>query len=126
MSDPAALVNELIRVTRPGGTIYLNNNTWWSPWGGFETSPWHLLSGAYGRRRYVKRNGHDPSNAFGVTFFKVRVKTVIALLKDDPRIVIVNAGPRWLPHSMGWLARVPIVRELATINLSVRVERIYG
>src|SRR6266700_2024506 len=41
--DPMGLAEEMIRVTRPGGLVYLSYTNWYSPWGGHEMSPWHYL-----------------------------------------------------------------------------------
>jgi SAM-dependent methyltransferase len=43
VADPIGLIGEMIRVTRPGGLIYLSFTNWYSPWGGHEMSPWHYL-----------------------------------------------------------------------------------
>ncbi len=60
VSDPWRMAAEMVRVTRPGGTVFLSYTVWWGPWGGHETSPWHLLGGHRARRRYVRRKGHEP------------------------------------------------------------------
>ena len=43
VADPPGLIEEMIRATKPGGIIYLSFTNWYSPWGGHEMSPWHLL-----------------------------------------------------------------------------------
>ena len=118
-----ALLDEMIRVTRIGGTIVIHNATWWSPWGGFETSPWHLLSGNFARSRYQRKNGMPPTHSYGVTLFRLRIRDVLSYFAHDPRVVVVAAGPYWLPDAFGWLVKVPLLREIVTLNLSVRVER---
>lgn len=37
--DPWRMADEMVRVTRPGGVVYLSFTNWLSPWGGHETSP---------------------------------------------------------------------------------------
>ena len=39
VAEPGVLLEELVRVTRHGGTIYIQNLMWYSVWGGRETSP---------------------------------------------------------------------------------------
>ena len=51
--DPNGLIDEMVRVTRPGGLVYLSYTNWLSPWGGHETSPFHYLGGHDAARRYV-------------------------------------------------------------------------
>ena len=122
--DIDGLLDEMIRVTRVGGSIVIHNITWWSPWGGFETSPWHLISGTFARRRYVRKRGTQPIHSFATTLFRFKVRDVLAYLEDDPRVVIVQAGPYWLPEGFSWLLKIPGIREFATLNLAVRVERV--
>jgi hypothetical protein len=47
----------------------------------------------------------------------------MAHLHGDPRLVVVGAHPRYLPETFGWLLRVPILNELITMNLVIRLER---
>ncbi|HLK46396.1 MAG TPA: class I SAM-dependent methyltransferase, partial [Acidimicrobiales bacterium] len=56
--DPGRFIDEAVRVTRPGGLVYLSYTVWWGPWGGHETSPWHLLGGRFALRRYTRKHGH--------------------------------------------------------------------
>ena len=124
VEEPVALVNELIRVTKPGGSIHLQDATWYSPWGGRETSPWHLISGNLARRLYIRKYRRAPRHDYQRNFFQVSVRDAMKAFHDDPRIVVVSAHPRYLPESFGWLLRVPVLNELATMNLSVTLERV--
>ena len=124
VSEIDAILDEMIRVTRIGGSIVIHNVTWWSPWGGFETSPWHLISGRFARRRYIRKNGAPPLHSFGITLYRMKIREVMNYIGSDPRIVVVQAGPYWLPEGFGWLLKTPVLRELVTLNLALRVERV--
>ena len=52
VADPETMLAEMVRVTKPGGTVFASFTPWFSPWGGHETAPWHFLGGHYARRRY--------------------------------------------------------------------------
>jgi arabinofuranan 3-O-arabinosyltransferase len=121
--DPARLLDELVRVTRVGGTIYIQNVMWNSLLGGRETSPWHLVSGGLARRHYARRHGQEPFNRFGVNFFKLTPRRLMRLLRRRRDIAIYLAGPRFLPMKWGWTLRVPILRNLVIQDLVVAVER---
>jgi SAM-dependent methyltransferase len=45
VADWEAMLAEMVRVTRPGGVVFVSFTNWLSPWGGHETSPWHYLGG---------------------------------------------------------------------------------
>src|SRR4051795_13519055 len=41
--DPWRMAEEMLRVTRPGGVAFISYTSWYGPWGGHETAPWHFL-----------------------------------------------------------------------------------
>ncbi|HEX4726583.1 MAG TPA: class I SAM-dependent methyltransferase [Jatrophihabitans sp.] len=120
---PWLMADELVRVTRPGGTIFLSFTPWFSPWGGHETAPWHFLGGHYARRRYTRKNGRPPKNAYGETLFGYRVGQALRWASRNPDVELVVAFPRYHPRSFWWLVRVPVVRELALWNLALVLRR---
>ena len=122
--DPSRFIDESVRVTRPGGQIYLSFTVWWSPWGGHETSPWHYISGAYATWRYTKRHGYPPKNVYGESLFALKVSTVLKLLKERDDVQLLNAEPRYLPRWAGFLVKVPVVREIVTWNLVTLLEKL--
>jgi len=118
--DPWRMVEEMLRVTRPGGTVFVSWCLWFGPWGGHETSPWHFLGGRYARRRYRRTHGHEPKNVYDRSLFPVTVRGGMRWLAR-PRTAdlaeVVAVLPRYNPWWSWWLLRVPLVREVATWNL---------
>ncbi|MGI8666627.1 MAG: class I SAM-dependent methyltransferase [Jatrophihabitans sp.] len=120
---PWRMAEEMVRVTKPGGTILLSFTPWFSPWGGHETAPWHFFGGHYARRRYARRTGHQPKNAYGDTLFGYRVADALAWVAGRPDVELVAALPRYHPWWAWWLVRVPLVREVALWNLALVLRR---
>jgi SAM-dependent methyltransferase len=121
--DPMGLIEEMIRVTRPGGLVYLSFCNWYSPWGGHEMSPWHYLGSDYASRRYLRRHRRQPKHECGVNLFRVHVGPVLRALRARPDIAIVAARPRYYPRWCGFLVRLPGLREVATWNLMLIMRR---
>jgi SAM-dependent methyltransferase len=121
--DPIGLVEEMIRVTRPGGLVYLSFCNWYSPWGGHEMSPWHYLGPRYAERRYIRRHQREPKHHYGVNLFPVHVGPVLRALRARTDITIVSARPRYYPSWCRGLVRLPGVREVAAWNLLVIMRR---
>lgn len=119
---PGVVADELVRVVRPGGLVFLSYTNWWSPWGGHETSPWHWLGGRRAVARYTRRHGHPPKNRVGETLFKISVAWGMRWAAR-PGVHVVSARPRYLPRWAAPLVRVPIVREVLSWNLLLLVRR---
>ena len=123
VADPAGLIDELIRATKPGGLIYLAYTNWYSPWGGHEMSPWHLLGANFAARRYVRRNGRQPKHAVGQNLYPVHIGPVLRLIRSRPEVEIVDAMPRYYPRWCKVVLWIPWLRELATWNLLLIMRR---
>jgi SAM-dependent methyltransferase len=121
--DAWLMAAEMVRVTRPGGTVFLSFTNWFSPWGGHETSPWHYLGGDRAARRYQRRYGKPPKNRFGESLFAVSVGETLAWARGNPHAEIVDALPRYHPWWAKGVLRVPGLREFVTWNLVLVLRR---
>jgi SAM-dependent methyltransferase len=115
--DPWRMGDEMVRITRPGGIVALSYTLWFGPWGGHETSPWHLLGGVRAADRYARRTGHRPKNDFGHTMFAVTATDGLRWARSVRGAQLVAALPRYLPWWAAPVVRVPVVRELVMWNL---------
>ena len=122
--DPRGLVDEMVRVTRPGGLIYVSFTNWYSPWGGHEMSPWHYLGPRAAERRYVRRHGRLPKNRYASTLFPVHIGPVLRQVRGRDDVQVIAARPRYYPRWCRGLLLVPGLREIATWNLLLILRRI--
>ena len=123
VEDWQAMLAEMVRVTRPGGLIFVTFTNWLSPWGGHETSPWHYLGGDRAARRYQRKHGRPPKNQYGTSLYPVSVAAALAWARAAGGAVLADAVPRYLP---GWtrpMVRVPVLREFLTWNLLLVLRR---
>lgn len=123
VADPWRMAEEMVRVTRPGGLVFISYTVWFGPWGGHETSPWHFLGGARARRRYLRRHGHEPKNRFGESLFPVTVAAGLRWGAEQRGAELLAAVPRYNPRAAYALTRVPVLRELVTWNLALVLRR---
>ncbi|HEU5159493.1 MAG TPA: class I SAM-dependent methyltransferase [Streptosporangiaceae bacterium] len=117
VSAPWRMADEMVRVTRPGGIVFLSFTNWLSPWGGHETSPWHYLGGDRAAERYTRRYGKPPKNRFGESLFAVSVRDALAWARSRTDADLVDALPRYHPRWAKAVVRIPAVREIVTWNL---------
>jgi len=121
--SPWTMTGEMLRVTRPGGTIFLSFTPWLSPHGGHETAPWHYLGGHLARRRFRRKHGREPKNRFGQSLFAVSVGAALRWARSCPEVDVVAAYPRYHPWWATWVVAVPGLRELVSWNLVVVMRR---
>ena len=117
--QPFTMADEMLRVTRPGGIIFLSYTNWLSPWGGHETSPWHYLGGQRAASRYERKHGRRPKNVFGESMYALSVSSMLGWARRQSEAEIVDVLPRYLPRWAKGIVRVPGVREVLTWNLVV-------
>ena len=117
--DPWRMAQEMVRVTRSGGTVFISYTVWWGPHGGHETAPWHFLGGMRARRRYARTHGHEPKNRYGESLFAVTVSEGLAWARRQQDAEVVALVPRYNPWWSRWLLHVPLVREVVTWNLVI-------
>lgn len=123
VAQPWRMADEMVRVTRPGGTVFLSFTPWLSPWGGHETAPWHYLGGHRAARRYAGRTGRPPKNVYGESLFDVRVGEALRWARANGQAELVEALPRYHPRWAKPMVHVPGVREIGLWNLALVLRR---
>lgn len=121
--NPWRMCDEMVRVTKPGGIVFISYTLWWGPWGGHETAPLHYLGGERAARRYARRHGHEPKNRFGVSLFPITVADGIGWAEAQRDAELLSAFPRYLPTWATPVIRVPGLREVVTWNLALVLRR---
>lgn len=123
VTRPELLADEMLRVAKPGALVFISYTVWASPWGGHETSPWHLLGGHYARRRYERRNGRPPKNRFGETMHAATAARMLNWAKSQQGAELLEAAPRYHPDWADPLLKVPGLREVLSWNLMLVLRR---
>jgi SAM-dependent methyltransferase len=119
LDEPDRVLAEMVRVTRPGGTVFCSYTLWLSLWGGHETAPWHFLGGHYAARRYTRRHGHLPKNVYGTSLFAVSAGRVLKWVRRTSDVELVAVLPRYHPWWAWWVVRIPGIREVASWNVAL-------
>ncbi|MEV4943527.1 class I SAM-dependent methyltransferase [Streptomyces zaomyceticus] len=121
--DPGTFLSEMVRVTRPGGLIYVSFTNWLSPWGGHEWAPWHYLGAERARTRYERRTGRAAKHRLGENLFAIGVGATLRHVKRRGDIEILSARSRYWPVLPTAVTHVPGLREFATWNLLLLLRR---
>ncbi|CAM5273695.1 SAM-dependent methyltransferase [Streptomyces spiroverticillatus] len=123
VADPQTFLSEMVRVTRPGGLIYVSFTNWFSPWGGHEWAPWHYLGADRGRRRFERRTGRPAKHTVGENLFPIHVGTTLRRVRAREDIQVVSARARYWPVLPTLAPRIPVLREVVTWNLLLILRR---
>jgi SAM-dependent methyltransferase len=122
VARPWEHVDELVRVVRPGGMVFLSWTNWYSPIGGHEWSPFHFLGPRLGIRAYRALRGKlPPWNLPGRTLFPVHVGEALREVRRRA-VEVRDVVPRYWP-SLRLIGRVPLLREVAMWNCVLLLER---
>lgn len=122
--EPWSFLAELVRVTRPGGLVFVGVTNRLSPWGGHETSPWHYLGGVRAADRYAARHGRRPKNDFGRSLFACsagRMLRWVRAAERHRRLTLIDTLPRYHPAWARWVVHVPGLREVVSWNVMLVV-----
>lgn len=117
--DPARVIDEMVRVLRPDGWAYLSFTNWYSPHGGHEMSPYHLLGPRLGPRLYDRRHGADHKHRVGENLFPIHIGETLRLMRARDDVAIDAVEPRYWPWARA-VMRLPGVREVLAWNCVVR------
>jgi ubiquinone/menaquinone biosynthesis C-methylase UbiE len=120
---PKRFFDEMIRVVRPSGLIFLAFTNWLSPFGGHETSPWHYMGGEWAARRYERKLGYAPKNRYGISLYRLDIAPVLSWARNEENADLIDAFPRYYPAWTKGIVQVPGVREIATWNLVLVLRR---
>ncbi|NUK02623.1 class I SAM-dependent methyltransferase [Streptomyces lunaelactis] len=123
VADPQTFLSELIRVTRPGGLIYVSFTNWLSPWGGHEWAPWHYLGADRARARYLRRTGRPAKHALGENLFAIHIGPTLRQVRAREDVSLITARSRYWPFLAQAVTRIPGLREIATWNLLLILRR---
>jgi SAM-dependent methyltransferase len=120
---PAAILDEIQRVLRPGGWAYVSWTNWYSPWGGHAIAPFHYLGPQLGANvcRRILGEPRGPNLPL-VNLWITHIGEVLRLVDTRPALRLIEAHPRYYP-SQRWIVRVPVLREVATWNCVLLIRR---
>lgn len=114
--------DEIERVLKPGGWAWVSWTNWYSPWGGHEIVPLHMLGPDLGLKLWRRFVGEPRVNVPYVELWPTYIGKVLADVKSRPGLRLVDATPRYW-SGQRWILKVPGVREVATWNCVLELER---
>lgn len=120
--DPIVILDEIERVLRPGGWAWVSWTNWYSPWGGHLITPFHFLGPRLGSRVHDRIKGPPARNAVYDGLWPTHINTILRDVRRRPGLELVSAVPRYYP-SQRWILSVPGLREVATWNCLLFIER---
>ena len=121
--DPAQVVDEIVRVLRPGGWVYLSFTNWFSPWGGHEMSPYHLLGPKLGTKLYERIHGKDHKHRVRENLFPLHISQVRRMVRSREDVRVDAIEPRYWPFA-SFVTRIPGLREVLTWNCVIRFSKV--
>lgn len=120
--DTSRVLDEVARLLKPGGWAWISWTPWFSPWGGHEIVPFHLLGPKLGPKTYERFYGRPRKNVPYEGLWPTYVGQIVAEAKADTRLDVRDVYPRYYPF-MRWIMSVPVLREFASWNCVIEARR---
>ncbi len=120
---PERIFDEIERVLRPGGWAWVSWTNWYSPWGGHSISPMHYFGPRLGTKLYIKFFGMPDRNLPFTTLWPTYIGEMLRIVEQRKGLRLLDALPRYYP-SQRWILKVPGLREVATWNCLLLLEKV--
>ena len=120
--DPEQVLDEVARLLAPGGWAWISWTPWFSPWGGHEIVPLHLLGPKLGPRVWTKFFGRPKKNVPYEELWPTYVGSMMKAADAHAALDVDAVYPRYYPF-MRWIMSVPGLREVASWNCVIEVTR---
>jgi SAM-dependent methyltransferase len=122
--EPARLLSEIWRTLRPGGKCYLSFPPFYTPIGGHQFKPFHLLGEKQAISIYKRRHrddiGEDFSGAFGAWGLYPRTIRGVRRQLDALGFITCDQSTRYLPINV---SRVPWLSEFLTWHVQFLIQK---
>jgi len=123
--EPRKLLAEVVRLLRPGGWCYLSFPPYYSPWGGHQFAPFHLLGEGPALRLYRLRHRDASDISYAKAFgswglYKRTIKGTRRLLGEFP-LQVRDISSRWLPVNT---AKWPVLGEFLTWHVQFLLQKV--
>lgn len=121
--DPFDVLDDLERVTKPGGWIWVSWTNWLSPWGGHAIAPLHYLGAERGLRVYRRIFG-EPSGK-NLPFdgvWPLHIRDALDHVARRPGLALERVEPRYYPQLRA-IMHVPGAREVLSWNCVLWLRR---
>lgn len=125
LAQPARFLEQLPKLLKPGGKVYLTWTNWLSPFGGHDYAIFHYLGPRFGRwLKYVitgKWSEHVPYAGLYPTYIGRTLRTI----RRAGSLTIERRATRYYPE-FSFLLWIPIVREFLAWNCALLLSRTQG
>ena len=123
LPDHRKFIVEARNLIKPGGVLFLSWTNWLSPWGGHDFSPLHYLGPKIGPAIYdAIRPGKRQHFPFA-GLWPVHIGPTMNLIRGTTGLRILAAAPRYYTE-LGFIMRIPVVREFLAWNAALIIQRI--
>ena len=115
-------VNEMYRVTKPGGIFYIVIPPWYNPHAGHVLKPFHILPFNYAKylRQLVFGNKINASSLQDMEIYPITYRRMLKLISESGFDVLSTKDTHFRLH---FLTKIPVIREIAVPAIAFIVKK---
>ncbi len=122
LARPDQFLQNIGRLLKPEGKLYLSWTNWLSVWGGHEFSPFHYLGPHRGHLVYDRLAKRPRKHTPYVNLFPTYIGETLRKIRTIPGLRLLRAAPRYYPE-FPFVLRLPVLREFLAWNCALLIGR---
>ncbi|HWF18221.1 MAG TPA: methyltransferase domain-containing protein [Verrucomicrobiae bacterium] len=122
LSKPDRFLENMAKVLKPGGFLFLSWTNWLSPWGGHEFSPFHYLGANHGHLIYDKIFKRPRYHTPYQNLFPTYIGQTLKKIRRTSNLRVLRAFPRYYPE-FSLIMKIPLLREFVGWNCAMIIQK---
>ncbi|PWU17789.1 MAG: methyltransferase type 12 [Verrucomicrobia bacterium] len=115
LARPERFLDELPKLLKPNGRLYLSWTNWFSPFGGHDFAPLHYLGPRFGRWLHFKLKGKWSDHVPYAGLYITHIGRTLRMIRARPNLKIYRRATRYYTE-LSFLLAFPIIREFLAWN----------
>ena len=122
LARPQQFIQQIHKMLRPTGKLYLSWTNWLSPFGGHDFAPLHYFGPRFGRWLNFKLKGKWSDHVPYAGLYPTYIGQTLKMLRQNADLKIMRMATRYYTE-FSFILRIPVLREFLAWNCALLIGR---